>query len=248
MSAIEIYTAPADLPPPADFILAEVEIEDEAYLQDLIERCLTIKEFKFWVLPYIARAKSGTGYIMYAAIQTWREGEIHHHQYQRHYHRNMTDDEYDNHHIWGLPWNKDHIIESRFNQPRGKVDFDNSGKFPAYFLRDMGAKTWNDGDGNPEHYISPSAKMRDASKKFQEEQVIKYVSTKKGTCPKSRAECATYHMLRDYKHGMKFGRPDLLPSLWILLDYWKKRRYRTRDGFMMLQLCLDDYNTDYNEN
>ena len=80
-----IYTPIELLPPPPKFMLDEVEAAEKAHLEDLMNRCFTIRTFRKHVLPIYYANKSATGKIMGDAIENWKEHQRNQAEYRRLY-------------------------------------------------------------------------------------------------------------------------------------------------------------------
>jgi len=114
--------------------------------------------------------------------------------------------------------------------------------FRKAIFYDYGERLWNDGDWNPTFGVSPCRAKIEASKKFQDEQLRKFVAYKSGKVPQSRyyraKEVMKYYSHYDYKldfpgNKVQHTRHEIR-GRWAMMDYWKKEhKYREITHFEM---------------
>ena len=71
MMSTMTYTPTDQLPSPPQWMLDEVAVAEQAHLDDLLDRCSTIRTFRKYVLPIYYRHKSATGHIMLTPSTTF---------------------------------------------------------------------------------------------------------------------------------------------------------------------------------
>ena len=227
--ATMVYTPTDQLPPPPKFILDEVETAEKAHLEDLMNKCFTIRTFRKHVLPIYYRYKSATGHIMAEAIKTWREGQQKYSDYC------MENYNIGNMSFYAPPWervdNTSLPFEVRYNSYFHK----------SYFRDIEDYECLEDGTLRPFCYKSPSYKMRDNALAFMKRQLLNFIAYKNGKVPASRIRYATeilgdWHPIREniikLRNGgewVYFGytpRPFKYRKFWDIMDDWKAMKFK----------------------
>ena len=226
MMSTMTYTPTDQLPSPPQWMLDEVAVAEQAHLDDLLEKCSTIRTFRKHVLPIYYRHKSATGHIMGEAIESWREGQI-----------------------TLAKWRKETqfplgAIPKFYLVPWERSDWEvsNANSFNNLYWKDMETQVYNDGDWRPHIYTCPSKQMRKAMFAFTRKQVNDFLATKTGKVYKSRSR--TFHEIMDSwsitretnkvrEYGAEFNmvesyspRPQLYRGFWEILNAWKAMKFK----------------------
>jgi len=164
------YTPTDQLPPPPKFMLDEVEVAEKAHLEDLMNRCFTIRTFRKHVLPIYYANKSATGKIMGDAIEVWKQKQREQAEYRR---------------LYGPAGYREIPV---YEDPRylTRTDF-------SFHRRFMNSNYYNykgewrcDSSDASYYFKSPCAKKVLAKKKLVEKMGRQFVAYKTGKVPETR--------------------------------------------------------------
>jgi len=196
-------STPTDqLPPPPKWMLDEVETAERAHLDDLMDRCFTIKTFKDYVLPIYWRHKSATGHIMATAFEDWQKHEQDVHDYTvRHAGRWGRNTQPTHLADWGgLHWFYKSCLRSSW--------------FPPVSMAQLKVSTWT----------SPCLAKVIAAKKLVEKQAHEFMKTKTGKLPFTRVN--RFEKVEMYYH------PDRHGNFWKVMETFKKNKFMDYEFLM----------------